>query len=181
MSELAPAEAAPARRNWATVAAIVAVTLAVIAVTLLAVVMQRRVDNNSGSSASSLFGPTAAAARKAAASEVAATLTYNYKTLQADFARAEQGMTPAFRTTYQQTTADSVSPLATKYKATSSATVIATGVSAVTPNSATVLVFANQIVDNTQLRTNARLDRTRIRASLVLQNGKWLISNLIPI
>jgi hypothetical protein len=74
-----------------------------------------------------------------------------------------------------------VTPLATKYKATSTADISAVGVKSVTPSTATVLLFADQTVTNTQLSTDGRLDRTRIEADLVRVDGHWLINKLTPL
>ncbi|MBV9872332.1 MAG: hypothetical protein JO214_17105 [Frankiaceae bacterium] len=179
--------ATPTTSRW-TYAAMVAVGLAVIAVTLLGVVTQRvgsqtrSIDRaNADAAARSLTGASARAAMAAAKTEVAATLTYSYKTLQADIAAAEKTMTPAFRTTYDQTMQRQVIPLATRTKTSSSASIPAVGIKEVSPTAATVLVFADQVVQNNQLATNSRLDRTRIEAHLVLVDGHWLISQLKPL
>lgn len=164
--------------------AIAAIVLAVIAVTVLAVVMQRfssRTDRaNSEVIASYLAGSSARAAETAAISEVRATLTYNYKTLTADFANAEKGMTPTFRANYAHTTTSLVAPVARKQSAISTADVSAAGVSSAAPNAVTVLVFANQTVQNTLL-AHPRLDRTRIKVSMLNLHGTWLIDSLIPL
>jgi Mce-associated membrane protein len=165
-----------------------AVALAVVAVTLLAVVMQRvgsqshsNGDRNAAAAATYIAGPSAKAAEAAAAIEVKATLSYNYKTLQADFATALKGLTPAFATTYKQTTAQQVTPLATQNHAISSANVAAGGVSEASANSATVLLFVDQTVQNTLLTTKARLDRSRIVVDMRRIDGKWLVNHLQPI
>jgi Mce-associated membrane protein len=168
--------------------AIVVTALAVVAVTLLAVVVrevgsQNRSNRNTlaATTATYLASGSAKAAQAAAQTEVQATLTYNYKTLQADFATALKGMTPSFATQYKKTTEDEVTPLATQYHAISSATVAASGVSEATATSATVLLFVNQAVKNTQLTAKERLDRSRIRVNMVKLDGRWLINDLHPI
>jgi len=179
-----PVAEGPDRRSQL---AIGAVALAVIAVVLLTVVMQRvssrSASNHRGATqaeASYLAGPSARAAAAAASTETRATLTYNYKTLAADFATAEKGLTPAFRASYAHTTATSVTPLATKYHAISTASVAATGVSASTATTATVLLFVDQTVQNTQL-PQPRLDRSRIVVSMVKVDGRWLVDHLKPL
>ena len=67
-----------------------------------------------------------------------------------------------------------------KYHAVSSAAVTDAGVSAATPTTATVLLFVDQTVENSQL-ANPRLDRSRVKVSMVLVNGHWLIDNLAPV
>jgi Mce-associated membrane protein len=175
----------PSARGPASALAVAAVALAVIAVTVLAVVMQWHSSRNRQTdegAASYLAGTSARAAEAAAVTEVTATLTYNYKTLTTDFANAEKGLTPSFRDSYAHTTATSVEPLAKKYAAISSASVSASGVSAASQSgkAVTVLVFANQTVQNSQL-AHPRLDRTRIQVSMVNLDGKWLIDHLTPL
>jgi Mce-associated membrane protein len=127
-----------------------------------------------------LAGPDAVAAQTAASNETRATLTYSYKSLAADFAAAEKGLTPQFAANYKTTTAQRVSPLATRYHATSTAVVADAGVDASTATTATVLLFVDQTVQNTQL-AHPRLDRSRIKVSMVKVGGRWLVNDLSPI
>ena len=113
----------------------------------------------------------------AATSGVATVLSYDYRHLDTDFARAQGLLTPKFRKQYDDTTAKGVRPLATKYKAISSADVSAAGVVEAARDRAVVLVFVNQTVTNSQLSA-PRLDRSRIKVSLVRSNGRWLIDKL---
>jgi Mce-associated membrane protein len=182
-----PAATQPAARasgvGRATPLAIAAVAFAVVAVTVLGVVLRSyssRTDAANARGAAYLAGSSAQAAEAAAVREVTATLTYNYKTLQTDFANAEQGMTPTFRAKFAESTRTSVTPLATKQSAITTASVSASGVSQASTGAATVLVFANQTVQNALL-THPRLDRTRIKVSMVNLGGKWLIDNLSPL
>jgi Mce-associated membrane protein len=165
-------------------AVLVAVALVVVVASLLAVVTQRLSSQthrrNATAAASYLAGSNAVAAEAAAAREVRATLTYNYKTLTADYAAAEAGLTPKFRVSYLSTTATSVTPLATKTQAVSTAAVTAGGVSIATATNATVLLFVDQTVTN-NLLAHPRLDRSRIEVTMAKQGGKWLVDNLVPI
>jgi Mce-associated membrane protein len=167
---------------------VVSLALVVAVAALLGVVVWRVSSHNSSSrksaaqqsQASYLAGPSAIAAETAASNETRATLTYSYKSLATDFATAEKGLTPQFSASYRTTTAQKVTPLAKKYKATSTAVVSDAGVSAAGTNTATVLLFVDQTVQNSQL-AHPRLDRSRIKVSMVNQGGRWLISNLSPI
>jgi Mce-associated membrane protein len=113
----------------------------------------------------------------AATSGVATVLSYDYRHLDSDFARAQGLLTPKFRKQYDDTTAKGVRPLAAKYKAISSADVSAAGVVEAGRDRAIVLVFVNQTVTNSQL-TAPRLDRSRIKVTLVRSHGRWLIDKL---
>ena len=117
----------------------------------------------------------------AARTEVATALSYDYRHLDADFARATAVMTPAFRKKYLATTAKGVKPLAVKYKATSAAQVTSAGLVEGTRDRAVVLVFVAQTASNSQLTTGPRLDRSRIRTTLVRSGDRWLIDDLDPV
>jgi Mce-associated membrane protein len=149
------------------------VVLAVAAVVLATLLSLRVSDNHEKNQA-------ATAALSAATTGVASVLSYNYKSLDADFAKAEALLTPSFRKSYEATTAKAVQPLAAKYKAVSPAQVSAAGVIAASPSKAKVLVFVSQQVTNTQLSA-PRLDRSRIEVELVLAHGDWLINKLTPV
>ncbi|HVT20433.1 MAG TPA: hypothetical protein VHE57_03475 [Mycobacteriales bacterium] len=120
------------------------------------------------------------AALEAAKKETALALTYDYRTLDADFQRAEAGMSRKFRASYAETAATSVTPLAQKTHAISTGTVAAGGVVMATPERARVLVFANQVIQNQQLNATSRLDRSVIDVSMVKEDGHWVIDDLNP-
>jgi Mce-associated membrane protein len=151
-------------------AVVVLALLAAVTVALAALVTSRASSNNAVDGApGDVVG--------AATSGVATVLSYDYRHLDADFAHAQGLLTPKFRKQYDDTTAKGVRPLAAKYKAISSADVSAAGVVEATDTRAIVLVFVNQTVTNSQLSA-PRLDRSRIRVSLVRSNGRWLIDKL---
>jgi heme/copper-type cytochrome/quinol oxidase subunit 2 len=170
-------------RTWL----IVAVAVAVLVAGVLAVVVQRLSNQNEstgavagGASAQSLVSPAGQAALAAAIAATRATLTYNYRTLPANISAAEAGMTPAFRASYENSIKRQVESAARTYHAISTATVAAGGLSAATPTTASALLFVDQTVQNSRLKA-PRLDRSRVKVSMVKQNGRWLISELTPI
>jgi Mce-associated membrane protein len=119
----------------------------------------------------------------AATREVGIVLSYDYRHLQSDFRRAESMLTSGpkgFRAKYVRTTAKQVQPLAAKYHAVSTAEVSAAGVVDNNADRAVVLVFVSQTATNTQL-AQPRLDRSRIRATLVRVGDRWLIDRLDPV
>jgi Mce-associated membrane protein len=171
------AEPPPATgRSRGPVVAVVAVTLAVAVAVVLAIVVTG-LSNRGGGQASSA---TTNAMEQTATNGTQAALSYNYQHLTADFAAAEKFMTPAFAANYKKTTATQVQALAAKYHAVSAATVLGAGIDSASPSHATVLVFVDQTVKNSQLSA-PRLDRSRIEVTLVRSGGKWLISQLAPI
>lgn len=177
--ETGPVEATGQPR--VVVAAALAVVLAMAACAALAVAAFRNSsDVDSGSGGQSQNPVAGQAALAAAKQETAATLTYDYRTLDRDFATAQKGLTSSFAQSYLQTADSSVKPLATKTHAVSTATIAAAGVISATAGSAQILVYADQTVQNKLLKTTSRLDRSVIEVSMVLQNGKWLVSGLSP-
>ncbi|HEX3823043.1 MAG TPA: hypothetical protein VHV79_01105 [Mycobacteriales bacterium] len=162
----------------------VAIALVLVVAALLGIVLHRLSAQNdrqhAAATAAYLGGPAAQAAEASASREATATLTYNYKTLAANFATAEAGMTPSFRASYLKSTETLVTPTAPKTQADSTAAVTAGGVSQASATTATVLLFVDQTVTN-NLLAHPRLDRSRIEVSMVKVNGKWLINNLVPL
>jgi Mce-associated membrane protein len=145
----------------------------VVAVVLAALVGLRVSDHHDRDRAST-------GALAAATTGVATVLSYNYRSLDADFTKAEALLTPSFRKSYVSTTAKAVQPLAAKYQAVSTAQASAAGVITASAARATVLVFVSQQVTNTQLSA-PRLDRSRIQVELVRSHGRWLINKLTPV
>jgi hypothetical protein len=175
VAEAPVSEAASPRRQGSRLvpAAVIGVVLAVAGSVLLAVVAQRMAHHNAVDDARK-------AAIAAARTETAATLSYDYRHLAADFAAAERGLTPKFRTSYARTAASSVVPLARQTHAVSTATVAAAGVVSAGADSAKILVYADQTVQNNLLKTTSRLDQSVIEVSMVKRGGRWLIDNLQP-
>ena len=165
---------AQGRGTPVAVPAIAALAVLAVVAAVLATLLSLRVSHNHEKN------QAATAALAAATGGVASVLSYNYKSLDADFATAEALLTPSFRTSYEATTAKTVQPLAAKYKAVSTAQVSAAGIIASTTSAAKVLVFVSQQVTNTQLSA-PRLDRSRIVVDLVHTHGQWLINKLTPV
>jgi Mce-associated membrane protein len=157
--------------------AVVAVVALAVAV---AVVLTVVVTGLSGRTGSNPSGSATAAAENAASVGAKAALSYDYRHLTADFSAAEKLMTPSFKADYIGQTTRNVKAPATKFHAVSVATIEGAGVASISSSKATVLVFVDQTVRNSQLSA-PRLDRSRVQVSLVRSHGKWLINNLSPI
>jgi Mce-associated membrane protein len=121
-----------------------------------------------------------AEALAAARPEVALALTYDYRTLDADFATAEKGMSRVFRAKYAQTAATDVTPLAKQTQAVTTGTVAAAGVISATTSTVRVLVFADQTNTNKLIAPRSRLDSSAIEVTMVKQSGRWVIDDLEP-
>jgi Mce-associated membrane protein len=157
-----------------------AVAAAVALAVAVAVVLTVVVTHLSGRTGSVASSGATAAAENAATAGAKAALSYDYRHLSADFTAAEQLMTPRFKADYTAKTTHEVKAPAAKFHAVSVATVEAAGVASMSSSRATVLVFVDQTVTNTQLSA-PRLDRSRVQVSLVRTDGKWLVDNLSPI
>jgi Mce-associated membrane protein len=169
-----PSARAGVRGGPAGLVAVVALAVAVAVVLAVVVTGLSHRTGGQGSTAA------AAAAERAATTGAQTALSYDYRHLSADFAGAEKLMTPSFKADYINKTSHTVAAPAVKFHAVSVATVEGAGVGSMTSSSATVLVFVDQTVRNTQLSA-PRLDRSRVQVSLVRSGGKWLINNLSPL
>jgi Mce-associated membrane protein len=184
-TQVAPAKppaAEPRRRRTGsglpggTNAVVAVVALAVAVAVVLTVV----VTGLSGRTDSNPSGSSTAAVESAASAGAKAALSYDYRHLSADFSAAEKLMTPSFKADYIGQTNRNVKAPAAKFHAVSVATIEGAGVASISSSKATVLVFVDQTVRNSQLSA-PRLDRSRVQVSLVRSHGSWLINNLSPI
>jgi Mce-associated membrane protein len=120
----------------------------------------------------------------AAAQEAApAVLSYDYRQLNGDFARARAYLTGHFREQYGKTTATVVGPTARKYHGVVKATVAAPGgggspaasVVSASPDRVVVLLFVNQVTRSTQV-DGSRLDLNRVRMTMTRTGSGWKVS-----
>jgi len=112
----------------------------------------------------------------AARSATQGVLSYDYRHLDKDFAAGRKLLTPGFAKDYDETT-KAVAPTATQYHAVVTAQVTAAGARNVTPDSAVVLLFVDQTSTNTK-HAQPRIDQSRVRVTMVRQDGRWLLSKL---
>jgi hypothetical protein len=106
--------------------------------------------------------------------------SYNYKNLLgpgSPWAEAEAHATPKFKKAFSSTSAD-LSKLLDQYSATATGQVVDAGISSISGSRAVVLLFIDQTVTNSAQRPNTAIQPLRVRLTMVLQNGKWLIDNL---
>jgi Mce-associated membrane protein len=169
-----PVAVEPAKPRTAPRAAVLSLLVLAVVVSVLLALVTVRLSNRQGANSGQ------AHVTSTASSAVATVLSYDYRHLAADFAAAERLLTPNFRKQYDATTAKGVQPLASKYKAVSTASVSAAGIVSLSGSRAVVLVFVQQTVTNTQLSA-PRLDRSRVDVSLVKSGNRWLIDKLTPL
>ncbi|WP_086560618.1 hypothetical protein [Streptomyces africanus] len=120
-----------------------------------------------------------AAAREAAP----VVLSYDYRHLDKDFARARAHLTGDFRDEYGKTTKTVVAPTAEKYHGVVKATVAAPGsggtpaasVVSASPDKVVVLLFVNQVTQSTQV-SGSRVDQNRVRMTMDRTGEGWKVS-----
>jgi Mce-associated membrane protein len=155
-------------RRWAV--AVVA-ALAVLAVVLGAADGLTLYFGRQHSAVHAARGEALAAGKRAAAS----INSYSYKNFDSDTKAAAKHFTSSFRHNYQQLTTK-IRPTVKKYHAVVLATPNGAAAKEVTSDSAVVLVSLNQITTSTKLK-NPRLDRYRLRLSMVKRDNHWLVDN----
>ncbi|MDN0200698.1 hypothetical protein [Streptomyces sp. S.PNR 29] len=110
-------------------------------------------------------------------------LSYDYRHLDRDFARARTHLTGKFRDEYAKTTRTVVAPTAKKYHGVVKATVVeppgggapAASVVSASPDRVVVLLFVNQVTRSTQV-SGPRLDLNRVRMTLTRTAESWKVS-----
>ncbi|MGF0175859.1 hypothetical protein ACQF36_36910 [Streptomyces sp. Marseille-Q5077] len=119
------------------------------------------------------------AARKAAP----IVLSYDYRHLDRDFARARTHLTGDFSREYGKTTETVVGPTAKKYRGVVKATIAAppsggtpaASVASASPDEVVVLLFVNQVTESTQV-SGSRVDLNRVRMTMSRTTERWKVS-----
>lgn len=122
--------------------------------------------------------PTAAVT--AAKQAVQDILSYDYRTVEADIARARRQTTGSFRTQYEAT-ATALLPQSKQVKAIVQATVGSAGVMSSTSDRVVVLLFVDQATVKQEPGAKVpvtRIDQTRVRVTMSRVSGRWLVSEL---
>ncbi|MEU6218286.1 hypothetical protein ABZ845_12325 [Streptomyces sp. NPDC047022] len=173
-----PEESTPSRRVGRNVLTTV-LGLVLVAALVMAAVLGWQYRQ--GRQAEQARGEALAAARKAAP----VVLSYDYRHLDRDFARARALLTGHFRDQYGRTTKTVVAPTATTYHGVVKATVAtpsdggtpAASVVSATPDKAVVLLFVDQVTQSTQV-PEPRLDLNRVRLTLTRTSDGWKVSGV---
>lgn len=104
-------------------------------------------------------------------------LSYDYRHLDQDFAKARRHLAPAFAEQYDKTTGTVVKPSALKIKAVVSAQVIKGSVVSATKDRVVTLLFVNQTTSST-LRSGKRTDLNRVRMTMERVDDRWLVASV---
>jgi len=116
------------------------------------------------------------AASTAARTAVVDVLSYDYRTLDADLARGQQGLAPGFRQEYARITATSVRPVAVRQQVVTTATVPATSIVSATRESVEVLMFVDQLTTSAEQKNVVNV--SRVQVTMVRSGDRWLVSEL---
>lgn len=119
------------------------------------------------------LGQSAIAAAKSYALEFG---SYDYRHLDADFAKVAAHLTPDFKKSYLESSSRLKAAIE-QVHGRAVATVRAAGLVSATTGAAEVAIFLDQKVTTSQ-STTPRIDRNRLLVSLVRSGDNWLISKL---
>lgn len=116
----------------------------------------------------------------AASEQAVAMLAYNFDTANDQLAGAAEGLTGDFRDDYTKLIDDVIVPGAKEKKLTVQVTVQAGGVISAEPDSASVLLYLNQVTTSADV-PEAQTAGSRVIIDLQKVDDRWLVSNLEPI
>jgi Mce-associated membrane protein len=173
------AEAAAPRRARRGVARYVGVILVVAALVISAGVAgwlyfnQFRVDQQTNADAANV-------ALEAAKTGTVALLSYSPDTLDKDFAAAKSNLTGDFLSYYTQFTEQIVTPAAKEKQVKTAASVVRAAVSEMHPDSATVLVFVNQVTTSKE-NPDGAFAASSVKVGLKRIDGRWMINTFDPV
>jgi Mce-associated membrane protein len=116
----------------------------------------------------------------AATATVPDVLSYNYRTIYDDLARARTHLTGDFAGQFDQLTRQIVAPQATQGQINTHAEIAASSVIEADVNRVVELLFVNQTTQGANL-PQPRIDGSRLVLTMQKVHNQWLIQNLEPI
>lgn len=120
------------------------------------------------------------AAMKVARTSVPAILSYTDSGLSAQLAASRRLMTPGYAKRYRAMVETRVLPHARKFGVANQIGVVAVGTVRSTPESAVILVFANQTT-RTKEKPQGLTQGTRLEVTLERHGDRWLVDDLKPL
>lgn len=164
-------------RSWLRTLTLIVAALCLPAAAALMVFLVR---SPATSTVTTLTGPTSQAAENAARTAAGAILSYDYRTLPANIKRAQADTTGEFSKQYSSTSA-ALLKQAKQEKAIVRATVGSAGVVSTSPTNVVVLLFVDQASvrqPTGQKSPTTRIDQSRVRMTMSLVGGRWLVAQL---
>jgi Mce-associated membrane protein len=138
------------------------------------------VTPSSQQSESSLLSTTSRAGLAAARTAIPTILSYDYRSIGSDIAKAKAVETGVFAQQYAKVARPLLSQ-ARQLKAIVQATVGSAGVVSAGPHTVVVLLFVDQATvreEPGQHVPQTRIDQDRVQATMTNVNGRWLVSAL---
>jgi Mce-associated membrane protein len=134
---------------------------------------QYRVDQQTNEAATNV-------ALEAAKNGTVALLSYSPESLDKDFAAAKSNLTGDFLSYYTQFTEQIVTPAAKEKQVKTAASVTRAAVSEMHPDSATVLVFVNQVTTSKE-NPDGAFAASSVKVGMKKIDGRWLINTFDPV
>ena len=163
---------APSRVRVLLLAALVTLTVAAMAASLVVLAVDRQQQR---------LANARTAATEAARSAAEVVLSYDYETLDEDFAAAQAVSTGAFKEEYAETSENAIRSVATETQAQVSAEPLSAGVVSATDSSVVVLLFVDQTTLSNRL-DQPKTDQNRVRFTMVRTTvdgaDRWLVSEV---
>jgi Mce-associated membrane protein len=159
---------------------LVGVLLIVPAVASLILWLRQPAASTTVGGAAPLTGPVARTALAAARSAAHEILSYDYRNISTDISHAESLTTGAFAQQYASTAKRLLSE-AKQERTIVQATVGSAGVVSATPQNVVALLFVDQATVRQaagQASPTTRIDQSRVRMTMTLTRGHWLVSQL---
>jgi Mce-associated membrane protein len=116
-------------------------------------------------------------AQAAAEAHAVTLLSYDYRHLDRDFAKARKVLTGSFADDYATTTERVVRPSAEEVEAVVTAEVASSSVVRAEENRVVVLLFVDQTTTSTRL-DGPKVDLNRVRLTMTRTGGEWLVSEV---
>jgi Mce-associated membrane protein len=120
------------------------------------------------------------AAAAAAKAEIPQILSYDYKTLSADIARARADTTGGFSGQFSELASQLIEPNAPKQQTVTKAVVPAAAAMDSSGDQVTVLVFVQQSTTSKQ-QPKAQVSAGQLRLTMQKVNGRWLVSQFVAL
>ncbi|CAN5505245.1 hypothetical protein BH11ACT8_BH11ACT8_12870 [soil metagenome] len=149
-------------------------------VLLLGLVITLRVLDGDSTSEVASSTPTEEVATKELATRLEQLLSYTPATVRSDLDAESAYLTGDFKSAFDTLVRKKIAPTATKFKISTTAEVVETGVIEAAPDQVVALVFVNVTTDSTQL-PEPRLSGSRLKITLDRVDGDWLISEFDPV
>jgi Mce-associated membrane protein len=102
--------------------------------------------------------------------------TYDYRKMDDNFKLVSRNASPNFAKQYKQVS-DKLSGIIKQYQGVSRGTVVEAGVADADTSRVNVVMFVDQKITNTKTK-DPRVDRSRMKMTLVDDNGAWKIDSL---